>query len=125
MCVIDGNLYAGTLNVLRGTQVWMYDGTTWGLINTPGFGDVNNEAIWDMLEAEFGGDRGLLVGTTNYVTGCELWFYNGVTWTALATGGFGSLSNTQASLAEFGGNYYAGTTNAATGTEVWRYDGTD
>jgi len=82
----------------------------------------------------FGGN--LYVATGGGVNGCEVWRYNGSSWTQVVgqsplgtsgTGpGFGSSNNTDASsMAIFGGSLYVGTENTTSGCEIWRSsDGT-
>lgn len=66
------------------------------------------------------------MGTKNEATGCELWFYDGSSWTQHISGGFGDSNNIMvASSALFESSPYIGTSNEITGTEVWRFDGTD
>lgn len=90
--VLGDYLYAGTWNISEiitepafiepmstimnggggstGGQVWRSsNGTSWGLTNTKGFGDVNNNGVLSL--ATFG--PSLYAGTDNGVTGAELW----------------------------------------------------
>lgn len=90
-------------------------------VNIDGFGSAAN-AETSLSASDFGGD--LFVGTFNGITGCEVWRYDGVTWTSVATGGFDDAANWGvAYLTEFNGCLHATTINAVTGGEVWRYCG--
>jgi hypothetical protein len=64
------------------------------------------------------------------LTGCEIWRYDGVSWTPVVGGGaamgagFGDTNNgTVPSMSSFGAYLFAGTYNI-NGCQVWRYDGT-
>jgi hypothetical protein len=93
---------------------------TWIQVNTSGFGDIKNEKSLSMAVY----DNSLYVGTSNTVTGAEIWKYDGTNWTQVNIDGFGDVKNARIlSLIIFNDNLYAGTSNSTTGTEVWRYDG--
>ena len=132
MAVYGGNLYVATTNV-AGCEVWSFNGTAWTQVvgqsppgtpgTGPGFGNAANDPI---SMAAFGSD--LYVGTLNFGSGCEVWDFNGATWTQVAGNlpgtiigsGFGNAANAGCyALAPYGGELYAGTQNIATGCEVW------
>jgi hypothetical protein len=66
-----------------GCQVWKTnDGTHWIQVlgnetSGPGngFGDVNNNGIRSMSVYQIKNTNALIIGTTNAVTGCEIWKY--------------------------------------------------
>jgi hypothetical protein len=133
MAVYDGNLYVGTRNGFTGCEVWSFNGTSWTQVvgqsppgtpgTGPGFGNAANESIESL--AAFGSD--LYAGTRN-LNGCEVWDFNGSTWTqlvgtqpgAISGSGFGNAANISCkSLAAYAGELYAGTDNGFAGCEVW------
>jgi hypothetical protein len=132
--VFNSRLYVGTENA-GGLEIYSYDGENWiqdvgggaaGSSTAPGFGNALNIRADSM--ACYGSD--LYVGTSNMVTGCEVWRYDGNTWTAVVggtsttPGGFGNPINEYASaMVVYGTDLYAGTFSWG-GCEVWRYDGT-
>ena len=68
-------------------------------------------------------DSKLYLGTYSW-TGCQVWEYDGGTWTQVNTAGFGSSSNSTAeSMAVYNSKLYVGTNNSTNGCEVWEYDG--
>jgi hypothetical protein len=73
----NGSLFAGTDNNLTGVEIWRSsDGLVWNQINPDGFGDSNNGGVvWNSSTLEF--NHHLYVGTTNGVTGGEIWQYLG------------------------------------------------
>ena len=133
MTVYDSCLYVGTGKNVGACEVWRYDGNSWtavvgGASPVPaGFGNVNN--VFAMSMAVYGLE--LYVGTVNLVNGCEVWRYDGTSWTAVVGGaspvpaGFGNANNVYIRCMEDYGPYlFAGTQNFIAGCEVWRYDGT-
>ncbi len=63
-------------------------------------------------------------GTTSAVTGCQVWSYDGGTWTQASPDGFGSANNTSAvCMAAYDGKLFVGTANTANGCQVWMYNG--
>ncbi len=126
----DGYLYAGTLVAntgIHGAEVWRSstgDSGSWIRVASNGFdNDPNNGAILSMRV--FAG--ALYAATANSVGGGEIWRTGeGMQWTQVNAGGFGSAGNTQTiSLETFAGKLYAGTRNASSGGEIWRTtDGT-
>jgi len=136
MCMAEynGNLYAGTVNQENnnGCAVWRYDGgTTWTQVASGGFGDANNFAAYCMDVY-----NGLLyVGTYNNTTGCEVFSYDGATWTqevgqgaaATPTGpGFGEGVNAElaGSMSVFGDMLYVSAGWDGPGiAKIWAYDG--
>ena len=131
MAVYNDDLYVGTGRLAGPCEIWRFDGTTW----TPavgstspvaaGFGDANNRDVMSM--AVYGMD--LYVGVSNYTSGCEVWRYNGNTWTPVVGStspvpdGFGGTNDAVRSMCVYGTDLYAGTSNIG-GCEVWRTDGT-
>jgi hypothetical protein len=72
--------------------------------------------------AVYGGQ--LYVGTLDWINGCEVWSYNGTSWTRMAMEGFDDPANVGViSLAVFDDMLYAGTMNWTGGCELWRYNG--
>lgn len=129
-------LYSGTYNA-SGCQVWSYDGVSWaqeigrggsGSTTGPGFGSANNNNVSSMAVYS----SRLFVGTRNPAQGCQVWSYDGISWTqevgqgaagTPAGPGFGDSGNTDvSSMAVMDGRLYAGTYNSA-GCQVWSYDG--
>ena len=135
MMEYDGRLYVGTSTFAAGCEIWSYDGVNWtslvggtaGSLLGPGFGNANNTIAWSM--AVYNGE--LYVGTGNNISGCEVWSFNGTTWTQIVGGlpsaiigpGFGTANSFALSMALYGGNLCVGTTNGA-GCEVWSFNGT-
>ncbi|MFN7955598.1 MAG: hypothetical protein U0610_28035 [bacterium] len=118
--VFRGALYAGTLNVTTGAEVWQSDdGLAWTQVNPDGFGNPANTSVRGMTVWR---DR-LWVGTVNQ-QGAEVWSYDGTTWTNAAAGGIGDPTNdTVADLFAFEDRLYAGTWNEG-GAQLHRFDGT-
>ncbi|MFA5134536.1 MAG: Ig-like domain-containing protein [Patescibacteria group bacterium] len=95
---------------------------SWTPNSAAGFDDAANVYTYSLVE--YGGS--LYTGASNFVTGAEIWRYDGTDWAQVNDDGFGNAENVEAtSLAVFGGMLYAGTSNLTTGIEIWRYDGTD
>jgi len=135
MAVYGGQLYVGTENGANGCNVWRYDGANWTQVvgqsppgtpgTGPGFGNAANFEAYEM--SVYGGC--LYVGVTNLVTGCEVWRYDGTTWTQVVGGGaagtptapgFGNGSNWSIwGTAVYDLGLFWGTWNNATGCEVW------
>ncbi len=117
----NGYLYAGTENSSTGCEIWRsVDGApgTWTQVNTDGFGDSNNIAVYSF---SIPGDGHLYVATDNGITGTEVWRTNGTTWEQVNTDGFGVAANSAAFLArELFKNYlFAGTCNSS-GAHIWK-----
>jgi len=95
----------------------------WGQVASGGMGpDFNQMQTGATSMAVYGSN--LYVGTDNWNTGCEVWGYDGSTWSQANTDGFGNTNNRIAtSMAVYGSNLYVGTYNWNTGCEVWEYDG--
>jgi len=124
MTTFNGKLYAGTLDLETGCEIWEWDGTNpWTQVNSGGFGDLDNMGAYSMKV--FNGK--LYVGTRNDNSGCEIWEWDGTNpWSRVNSGGFGDLDNICASSIElFNGKLYAGTWNWSAGCEVWEWDGTN
>jgi hypothetical protein len=71
--VFQNELYATTQNTSTGMEVWRTaDGAVWDQANADGFGDANNSGTnWSNATTPFLGR--LYLGTSNSVTGGELW----------------------------------------------------
>ncbi len=121
-------IYAVTGNENSGCEVWKHCGSTWTRVDpgaagpgNGGFGDANNSGPCGMGTY----NNKLYVGTENDATGCEVWEYNGSTWTQINANGFGNANNSEANgLVEYNGYLYVSTSNKNTGCEVWEYNGT-
>ncbi|MBN2028277.1 MAG: hypothetical protein JW854_16120 [Actinobacteria bacterium] len=138
MALYNSKLYVGTENFATGLEIHSFDGETWvqevgggppGTVTAPGFGNPANVAVISMLV--YGSD--LYVGTENAAAGCEVWRYDGITWTQVVgqsppgtpgTGpGFGNAINWYASaMAIYGTDLYVGTFSWG-GCELWSFDG--
>ncbi len=130
LAVFGGHLYAGTYNNQGGGQVWRYDGPTandWTQVATTGFGVGNNNKEVRSLSSY---DGRLFAGTANTTDGCQIWEYDGMTWTRNDPGPslyFDAVST----IITDGVRLFAGTGNALgdggndPGGQVWLYtDGT-
>jgi hypothetical protein len=135
MAVYGSHLYAGTHTYSDGCEIWRYDGAAW----TPvvgdsaavgnGFGNPNNDFLMSM--SAYG--PYLYAGTSNFTNGCEVWRYNGSSWTPVMGGGavvgngFGDpLNKSVESMQVYESRLCVGTVNQAFGNkgcEVWAYDG--
>lgn len=121
MAVFGGQLYASTLNVATGGEIWRSstgNAGSWTRVVTGGLGDAGNQGAMTFQE-----HNGVLyAGTFRESAGGQVWrSSNGAVWTPVNAGGFGSIENAGvASLASFGGFLYAGTTNWTTGAQLWR-----
>jgi len=90
----------------------------------PWFAGGNGQQCAINAMATYGTD--LYAGTLHWLSGCEVWHYDGSDWTRVATRGFGDANNDGvASMAVFNSELYVGTMNWVSGCEIWRYDGTD
>jgi len=119
----DGDLYAGTLNDARGTEVYRRSSGSWEQVASGGFGDPSNVAVDGF--AEFGG--ALYAGTWNNSPGGQIWRTpSGDTgsWEQVASGGFGDATNGEiVALTAFDGYLYGGTWSYDLedhGAEIWR-----
>ena len=138
MCMAEykGQLYTGTVNYenANGCAVWRYDGgTTWTQVAFGGFGDANNKVAYCMAVY----NDLLYVGTMNQTTGCEVFSYDGETWTqevgqgaaGTPTGpgfGDGTSATTAGQMIVFGGMLYVGAGwGPLSVAKVWAYDGTN
>lgn len=111
------------------------DGSTWTVVNTPGFGNVKNYSIVAMAEY-----KGYLYAMTrNEAQGSEIWRYDGTTWEQVlfpngqTNGVYGNpwLSSMWGAMIVFNDKLYCGFSSGhqgtyydSTGCEIWRYDGT-
>ncbi len=69
----NGLLYAGTYNSNDGSEVWAYNGTTWSLVNDPGFSSDTGNSRTQSLHAF----KGILYASVfNETTGTEVWELN-------------------------------------------------
>ena len=107
---------------------------TWVAKSTGGFGDPYNLMAMSMAVYNSSLYVGTYSDTGSGGQGCEVWRYDGLSWTHVVgqsapgtpgTGpGFGDINNSSAhSLAVLGSYLYVGTEND-NGCQVWRYDGT-
>ena len=100
----------------------------WTRAAAGGFGKAGNTTAGAM---SFYGGR-LYTGTYN-AQGCQVWSYNGISWTqevgqgaaGTPTGpGFGNgKTNNVSSMAVYGSSLYVGTRNPAEGCRIWSYNG--
>lgn len=115
MAVYNSEMYIATatdayqLNgpKVQGCEIWKYDGVKWteiigeGRINQnekDGFGVKWNKYIWSM---EVTSDNKLWVGTLNMqirvigdnTKGCEVWCYDGTSWTPIVKNEVGEIDN--------------------------------
>ena len=128
--VLNGYIYAGTLNGTTGGEVWRSPtGNTgsWTQVNVDGFGDTGNVGI-SALSA-FGG---YLYAATHHSMpgGAQVWrcqTCDGSDWTKVVDNGFGRLGARRMPALEVLDNYlYLAIGNSFTGLEVWRTaNGTD
>lgn len=73
LIVFDGAMYAITLNMTSGAEVWRtIDGINWMQTGIDGFGDSKNiQPYWDNSVAVY--DDNLFIGTSNHANGGEVW----------------------------------------------------
>jgi IPT/TIG domain len=115
------NLYASVYNYSVGCHIYgTANGTAWSPVNTSGFdSSANGRYNYDgFMAADV---SNLYVGTSNDVSGTEIWKYSGGTWSQINTDGFGSSANRFAYPMTYGGNLYVGVGNATAGCGVWKY----
>ena len=116
--VMTAGLLLGAFSPVGGVETGVAGGPT------PWFAGGNGQQGAINAMASYGTD--LYAGTLHWLSGCEVWRYDGTDWTRVATHGFGDANNDGvASMAVFNSELYAGTMNWVSGCEVWRYDGTD
>jgi hypothetical protein len=126
-----GGVFAGTRNSGSGGQIWYLppDGY-WGQLMPPGLADSNNIAISALSVT---GDY-LYMGTTNNVTGAEVWKTDWSIHTQINSDGFGDAHNTVARTitginGSAGGDYtdfiQVGTQNSTSGAQLWETDQTN
>ena len=99
---------------------------TWVPVATGGFGSGLNTRASSMAVYNDGSGEKLYVGTWNsgVGVGCEVYRYNGSSWTQVGTGGLGNPNNGEAyCMSVFKSKLYVGTINGTDGCEVLRYDG--
>ena len=131
--VFQSKLYIGTVNVADGPEIHCYEGNFWEILvgasapEPAGFGDPTAAAMACMAVY----DNYLYVGTGTIMGSCEVWRWDGATWTAVVGGGsavpagFGGNNVDAMSMAVYGGELYLATRNDVAGVEIWRYDGAD
>ena len=73
--------------------------------------DENNEAAYDFLVH----NDNLYVGTSNVLTGGEVWEFDGTVWSQINIDGFGNSDNEEIELTLYHNTIYASMDN-----EVWR-----
>ena len=67
----------------------------------------------------------LIIGLENTTDGCEVWEFNGTTWTQINTDGFGDTNNgATVAFHVYDGDLFVSTSNSVTGLEIWSYNGT-
>lgn len=86
LLIFNDQMCGGTWNN-DGAGVWCTsNGTDWTQVNTPGFGDTDNDVIWFMTVF----DGYLYASVSNSVAGGELWRSSDLsTWTQVGTNGLG------------------------------------
>jgi hypothetical protein len=115
--VYSDTLYAGTWSS-TGTEIWRTsDGLDWEQFGLDGInGNLDNGGM--IATEEF--DGYLYLGVGNWITGAQVWRTDGITLTAIITGGFGITQNASVSaLAAFGDHLYASLWSSDT-IHVWR-----
>jgi len=125
MAEFNGHLYAITEEDgapgNEGARVYRYDGgTTWTQVNEDGFGEANAGAASVAVTGE-----ALYVGTEN-TGGCQVWEYNGSSWSKVADEGLGDTDDdTASSMAAFNSKLYVGTSAIGKfkGCSLFSYDG--
>ncbi len=138
-----GRVYVGLWNQgeTRPVQVWAGDTQgTWELVNKPGFGDVENEAIPSMKISSVDGTEKLYVAIWKDFeyrgkdSGAEIWSFDGKLWEKRNAGreGFGELNKGRPgmeplTLFEFNKKLYVGLWSFGAGAkgELWSFDGKD
>ena len=128
--VFSDTLYAGTRSYAddHGAEIWRSQAGIagdWNRVVENGLGNSHSVAVRSF---EVFSDT-LFAGISNYTDGAEIWrSTDGLTWTSVMTGGFGSAERVSvAALASFENHLYASTTGG-TGAQVWRCqvcDGSD
>jgi len=130
LAVFQGTLYASTAN-RSGSNLGtlIYSSTTgalnsWTQVISAGFGDVNNVNFKDMAMFTVNATEWLCGGTTNDVTGAEVWCtQDGAQWQQKNVSGFGMISNTLiASTGVFSGGLYVSVASEVISGSVWRTD---
>ncbi|MFA5069931.1 MAG: FG-GAP-like repeat-containing protein [Patescibacteria group bacterium] len=67
----------------------------------------------------------LYASTYNFITGTEVWRYNGAAWTQVNTDGFGDAGSLYSdAMVIYDDKLLVGASNYATGGQIWEYDGT-
>ena len=120
LALFGTNLYAGTLNMSTGAEIWRLESTGWEMVMTGGFGDMDNVGI-DHL-AVFAGV--LYAGTVNLEDGGEIWRTDdGSHWIRVFSAG-GPYTPEVFRFVVFWDTIYAGTWSADPfgGAEIWRSD---
>jgi uncharacterized repeat protein (TIGR01451 family) len=134
-------------NVTDGCEIWRTNGTEgpdgkylWEQVVGPvGTQDIIISELLPTVDATAGfrsyciGTRGMIVfanllwvGTSNPITGAQIWVTNGTHWKRANVPGFGPNENETSSsrgMAVFNGSLYVGTENEVDGAGVFRYNG--
>ncbi|RJO65088.1 MAG: hypothetical protein C4523_16915 [Myxococcales bacterium] len=113
-------LYAGTLNVQTGAQLWVSEnGETWDFVGKDGLGDPANTAVRAM--ADFNGQ--LIVGTENTQSGAQLIKLRQFILSAIVRDGIDSQANTRiGAMTMLRGKLLIGV-SGVTGASIYQYDG--
>jgi hypothetical protein len=136
--VLNNKLYVGTAVLAaqdeEGLEIWRYNGTNWTCIigdnsgyydyRDDGFGDTLNKYAWSMNVSS---DNKLWVGTLNghpwgppRSNGCEVWCYNGSSWTGIVNTTYGEIPNGFGDIVNVGSRsmieYPEGSGNIVVGT---------
>jgi hypothetical protein len=121
MTVFDGYLFVGTGGIGQGTcEVYRYDGDTWTLVNTTGFGNPTSDSVFLAVN-----QGRLYAGTGDFKNhkGLVLRYNGGESWTPVSTPGFG-IGGEVTTLASYNGKVYAGVFRKAdVKSYVYRWDG--
>jgi len=128
--IYNSQLYID-IGSVNGCEVWRFDGGThWSKVNESGFGNPAQSISWSMVVYE----SKLYVATScdamadilPTYNGCQVWCYDGATWTKVNTDGFGDPRNDMiGAMGVFQDKLYAGVGDPLgdIGWQVWRYDG--
>ena len=121
LSALDNIFVIGTENQVSGGQIWRFDsGTTWTkVLDNDGFGDADNSAINTLYYNYF--DDNYYAGTTNAVTGGEIWRSSDRTaWEQVNPDGFGDAGNTTIETIMFFSDLLLATTTNNAGGQLWQ-----